>query len=49
MYKANSLRIIRWHGDGGPQDGQVRHIPGFTDWHGQKTPANGGTYQSGAF
>ena len=31
------------------QDGQVRHIPGFTDWNGKKTPANGGNYQSGAF
>ena len=31
------------------QDGQVRHIPGFTDWNGKKTPANGGSYQSGAF
>ena len=31
------------------QDGQVRHIPGSTDWNGKKTPANGGNYQSGAF
>ncbi len=31
------------------QDGQVRHMPGFTDWNGKKTPANGGSYQSGAF
>lgn len=31
------------------QDGQVRHLPGFTDWNGEKTPKNGGEYQRGAF
>jgi hypothetical protein len=31
------------------QDGQVRHLPGFTDWNGNRTAANGGAYQSGAF
>ena len=29
--------------------GQVRHIPGFMDWSGNKTPRNSGSYQSGAF
>jgi len=31
------------------QDGQVRHLPGFTDWNGAKMPTNGGSYQSGAY
>lgn len=29
--------------------GQVRHLPGFMDWQGRQTEANGGVYQSGAF
>jgi|GEM_PF-3888214 len=29
--------------------GQVRHIPGFTDWDGNRVAENGGDYQSGAF
>jgi hypothetical protein len=31
------------------QDGQVRHLPGFTDWNGKRTEKNGGDYQRGAF
>ncbi len=29
--------------------GQVRHMPGFMDWNGQKTATNSGNYQSGGF
>lgn len=29
--------------------GQVRHIPGFMNWDGERTGANDGKYQSGAF
>lgn len=28
---------------------QVRHTPGFLDWHGRPTAANSGEYQSGGF
>ncbi len=31
------------------QHGQVRHLPGFTDWGGKRTEKNGGGYQRGAF
>lgn len=31
------------------QDGQIRHLPGFMDWNGEKTSENGGDYQRGAF
>ena len=40
-FKAHYAEIV--------QDGQVRHLPGFTDWNGKKTPTNGGSYQSGAY
>lgn len=29
--------------------GQVRHMPGFMDWNGNKTATNSGQYQSGGF
>jgi hypothetical protein len=29
--------------------GQVRHMPGFMDWNGQRTAVNSGQYQSGGF
>ena len=29
--------------------GQVRHMPGFMDWNGNKTATNSGEYQSGGF
>jgi hypothetical protein len=29
--------------------GQVRHLPGFMDWNGNKTEVNSGNYQSGGF
>lgn len=31
------------------QSGQVRHLPGFTNWDGKRAEKNGGRYQSGAF
>lgn len=40
---------FKQHYDEIVQEGQVRHIPGFMDWNGDKTRHNGGHYQSGAF
>lgn len=48
--QANAIaRYFQVHDAEIVQDGYVRHLPGFTGWDGQPTPANGGIYQSGAF
>ncbi len=47
-----SQRIARYfkdHYDELVLNGQVRHTPGFLDWHGRRTEANSGEYQSGGF
>ena len=40
---------FREHYDELVMHGQIRHIPGFTDWDGNRVAENGGDYQSGAF
>ena len=42
-------RYFKEHYDELVLHGQVRHMPGFLDWHGRKTTTNSGQYQSGGF
>jgi hypothetical protein len=47
-----ALRIARYFADHYDElvlHGQVRHMPGFMDWNGNRTEHNSGVYQSGAY